>query len=64
MVNIVKNFLTKLSNLKHMFLKLLQKEEFKKQRDATGDLIGNKRINLKSLNTSNAELLKTITNDI
>ena len=31
-----------LNNLSHMYLKLLQKEQFKKTAEGTDDLIGNK----------------------
>ena len=41
MVNTVKIFLNMLNNLQQMRLKLLQKEQFKKSAESTGDLIGN-----------------------
>ena len=41
-VNTVRNFLIVLKNLQQMHLKLLQKEQFKKTAEATGDIIGNK----------------------
>ena len=41
MVNTVKIFLNMLKNLQQMRLKLLQKEQFKKTAESTGDLIGN-----------------------
>ena len=44
-VNKVKNFLIMLKNLLHMHLKLLQKEQFKKTAEATGDLVPNKIAN-------------------
>ena len=44
-VNKVKNFLIMLKNLLQMHLKLLQKEQFKKTAEATGDLVRNKIAN-------------------
>ena len=41
MVNTVKIFLNMLNNLQQMRLKLLQKKQFKKSAESTGDLIGN-----------------------
>ena len=42
MINTARKFLIMLRNVQQMHLKLLQKKQFKKLPDATGDLTGNK----------------------